>query len=151
MILEYLSKKILSGVRPAELEILQLLLRHNAISIETFQKLYQEKYHKNIKEDQANCALEVLQGKFVSNEKEYQKYENMDMISCDQKSQITRVSKYGALLRNAEFRSQVEDIIKVGLVCYYDKFMNTNEVFMDKQNEEIKDLEVKEIPYDMGG
>ena len=22
---------------------------------------------------------------------------------------------------------------------------------MDKQNEEIKDLEVKEIPYDMGG
>lgn len=45
----------------------------------------------------------------------------------------------------------MEDIIKVGLVRYYDKFMNTNEVFMDKQNEEIKDLEVKEIPYDMGG
>lgn len=101
--------------------------------------------------DQVNCALEVLQGKFVSNEKEYQKYETIDMISCDQTSRITRVSKYGALLRNAEFRSQVEDIIKVGLVRYYDKFMNTNEVFMDKQNEEIKDLEVKEIPYDMGG
>ena len=61
------------------------------------------------------------------------------------------MSKYGALLRNAAFRSQVEDIIKVGLVRYYDKSMNTNEVFMDKQNEEIKDLEVKEIPYDMGG
>ena len=128
LIVEYLSKTILSGVRPEELEILQLLLRQNAISIETFQKLYQEKYHKNIMEDQVNCALEVLQGKFVSNEKEYQKYENMDMISCDQTSRITRVSKYGELLRNVEFRSQVEDIIKVGLARYHDKFMNTNEV-----------------------
>ena len=69
LILEYLSKTILSGVRPEELEILQLLLRQNTISIETFQKLYQEKYRKNIMEDQVNCALEVLQGKFVSNEK----------------------------------------------------------------------------------
>ena len=128
LILEYLSKTILSGVRPEELEILQLLLRQNAISIETFRKLYQEKYRKNIMEDQVNCALEVLQGKFVSNEKEYQKYETIDMISCDQTSRITRVSKYGELLRNVEFRSQVEDIIKVGLARYHDKFMNTNEV-----------------------
>lgn len=128
LILEYLSKTILSGVRPEELEILQLLLRQNAISIEAFQKLYQEKYRKNIMEDQVNCALEVLQGKFVSNEKEYQKYETIDMISCDQTSRITRVSKYGELLRNVEFRSQVEDIIKVGLARYHDKFMNTNEV-----------------------
>ena len=128
LILEYLSKTILSGVRPEELEILQLLLRQNAISIEAFQKLYQEKYRKNIMEDQVNCALEVLQGKFVSNEKEYQKYETIDMISCDQTSRITRVSKYGELLRNVEFRSQVEDIIKVGLARYQDKFMNTNEV-----------------------
>ena len=128
LILEYLSKTILSGVRPEELEILQLLLRQNAISIETFQKLYQEKYRKNIMEDQVNCALEVLQGKFVSNEKEYQKYETIDMISCDQTSRITRVSKYGELLRNVEFRSQVEDIIKVGLARYHDKFMNINEV-----------------------
>ena len=128
LILEYLSTTILSGVRPEELEILQLLLRQNAISIETFQKLYQEKYRKNIMEDQVNCALEVLQGKFVSNEKEYQKYETIDMISCDQTSRITRVSKYGELLRNVEFRSQVEDIIKVGLARYHDKFMNTNEV-----------------------
>ena len=128
LILEYLSKTILRGVRPEELEILQLLLRQNTISIETFQKLYQEKYRKNIMEDQVNCALEVLQGKFVSNEKEYQKYETIDMISCDQTSRITRVSKYGELLRNAEFRSQVEDIIKVGLARYHDKFMNTNEV-----------------------
>mgnify|MGYP001199674704 FL=1 len=128
LILEYLSKTILSGVRPEELEILQLLLRQNTISIETFQKLYQEKYRKNIMEDQVNCALEVLQGKFVSNEKKYQKYETIDMISCDQTSRITRVSKYGELLRNVEFRSQVEDIIKVGLARYHDKFMNTNEV-----------------------
>lgn len=116
LILEYLSKTILSGVRPEEFEILQLLLRQNAISIEAFQKLYQEKYRKNIMEDQVNCALEVLQGKFVSNEKEYQKYETIDMISCDQTSRITRVSKYGELLRNVEFRSQVEDIIKVGFL-----------------------------------
>ena len=47
------------------------------------------------KMDQVNCALEVLQGKFVSNEKEYQKYETIDMISCDQTSRITRVEYSG--------------------------------------------------------
>ena len=38
MIIEYLSKTILSGVRPEELEILRLLLEQKSISINDFKQ-----------------------------------------------------------------------------------------------------------------
>lgn len=127
LIIEYLSKTILSGVRPEELEILRLLSRQNAISVEDFQKLYQDKYHRNIWEDQIDYAVDVLQGKFVSNDGEYQKYKNIEMISSDQSNRITRMLRYGQQLSDNEFKEQIEDIIQVGLTRYHDKFMNTNE------------------------
>lgn len=127
LIIEYLSKTILSGVRPEELEILRLLSQQNAISVEDFQKLYQDKYHRNIWEDQIDYAVDVLQGKFVSNDGEYQKYKNIEMISSDQSNRITRMLRYGQQLEDNEFKEQIEDIIQVGLTRYHDKFMNTNE------------------------
>ena len=128
LIIEYLSKTILSGVRPEELEILRLLLQQKVISVEDFQKFYQNKYHRNILEDQIDYAADVLQGKFVSNDGEYQRYKNIEVISSDQSNRIIRMIRYGQQLRNTEFKEQIEDIIQVGLSRYHDKFMNTNEV-----------------------
>ena len=127
LIIEYLSKTILSGVRSEELEILRLLLQQTEISIEDFQKLYLNKYHKNILKNQVDYAVDVLQGKFVSNDGEYQKYKNMEMISNAQNNRITRMLKYGERLKDNEFKRQIEDIIQVGLTRYQDKFMNTDE------------------------
>lgn len=127
LIIEYLSKTILSGVRPEELEILRLLSRQNVISVEDFQKLYQDKYHRNILEDQIDYAVDVLQGKFVSNDGEYQKYKNIEVISSDQSNRITRMLRYGQQLKDNEFKEHIEDIIQVGLTRYHDKFMNINE------------------------
>ena len=127
LIIEYLSKTILSGVRPEELEILRLLSRQKCISVEDFQKLYQDKYHRNILKDQINYAIDVLQGKFVSNDGEYQKYKNIEMISSDQSNKITRMLQYGHQLKDNEFKEEIQDIIQVGLTRYHDKFMNTND------------------------
>ena len=80
MIIEYLSKTILSGVRPEELEILRLLLEQKSISINDFKRFVNEKYDRNITNNQVDYAIDVLQGKFVSNDNEYQKYKNIEVI-----------------------------------------------------------------------
>ena len=128
MIIEYLSKTILSGVRPEELEILRLLLEQKSISINDFKRFVNEKYDRNITNNQVDYAIDVLQGKFVSNDNEYQKYKNIEVISNDHNNFITRMLCYEERLRHDEFRQMVEDIIQVGLTRYEDKFMKTDEI-----------------------
>lgn len=125
---EYLSKTILSGVRPEELEILRLLLEQKSISINDFKRFVNEKYDRNITNNQVDYAIDVLQGKFVSNDNEYQKYKNIEVISNDHNNFITRMLCYEERLRHDEFRQMVEDIIRVGLTRYEDKFMKTDEI-----------------------
>lgn len=67
-------------------------------------------------------------GKFVSNDNEYQKYKNIEVISNDHNNFITRMLCYEERLRHDEFRQMVEDIIRVGLTRYEDKFMKTDEI-----------------------
>ena len=128
MIIEYLSKTILSGVRPEELEILRLLLEQKSISVNDFKRFVNEKYDRNITNNQVDYAIDVLQGKFVSNDNEYQKYKNIEVISNDHNNFITRMLCYEERLRHDEFRQMVEDIIRVGLTRYEDKFMKTDEI-----------------------
>lgn len=127
LVLEYLSKTILSGVRPDELEILDLLMDNDSISVNDFQNLYSEKYDRDIENTQVDYALDVLEGKFVSKEEEYQKFKNIEVISADRDGMIKRLSYYEERLRHKEFKLQVEDIIQVGLTRYKDKYLQTNE------------------------
>lgn len=127
LVLEYLSKTILSGVRPDELEILDLLMENDSISVNDFQNLYSEKYDRDIESTQVDYALDVLEGKFVSKDEEYQKFKNIEVISADRGGMIKRMSYYEERLRHNEFKLQVEDIVRVGLTRYKDKYLQTNE------------------------
>lgn len=115
-------------MRPEELEILRLLLEQKSISINDFKRFVNEKYDRNITNNQVDYAIDVLQGKFVSNDNEYQKYKNIEVISNDHNNFITRMLCYEERLRHDEFRQMVEDIIQVGLTRYEDKFMKTDEI-----------------------
>lgn len=64
--LEYLSKTILSGIRPYELEILRYLLNSREINFEQFSSAFNKKYGYDVDADSFNNAIGVLQGKFVS-------------------------------------------------------------------------------------
>lgn len=123
LVIEYLSKTILSGVRPDELEILNVLLNQEYVSVTDFTRLYGEKYHRDFTCDQLHNAIDVLQGNFVSNDGEYQKYRELNVVSNDDDSLIKRVHHYGDRLENNEFKRQVQDIIRVGLSRYKDKYM----------------------------
>lgn len=120
--LEYLSKTVLSGVRPDELEILKHLLTNETIDTEKFLREYQQKYGYAIENSQIGEAVQVLQGHFVSKDEEYQKFREIDILCYDENRTIQRMKSYGDRLSHGEFYRQVNDIISVGIARYEDKF-----------------------------
>ena len=120
--LEYLSKTVLSGVRPDELAILNQLLYRDHIGTADFIKEYQKTYGIEISTLQVNEAIQVLQGHFVSKEAEYQKFCQIDILENDQSGMIRRLQSYTERLAHIQFYTQVEDIIKVGIARYKDKY-----------------------------
>ena len=120
--LEYLSKTVLSGVRPDELEILKHLLTNDTIDTEQFSREYREKYGYAMETSQMEEAVKVLQGHFVSKDEEYQKFREIDILSYDENRTIRRMKSYADRLSHGEFYRQVKDIISVGIARYEDKF-----------------------------
>lgn len=127
IILEYLSKTILSGVRPYELEILRREIRTGNLNIGEFCKDFEEKYQFSIDEKSFYNAIDVLQGRFVGKDDEYKKYSDMDLIVLADGDNSLKKSaclsyEFRKRLRHSEFSKQVDDIISVGLKRYSDKY-----------------------------
>lgn len=121
--LEYLSKTVLSGVRPDELVILRQLLHRDHIEVEDFIKEYKNTYGIEISTSRVKKAIQVLQGHFVSKEAEYQKYCQIDILENDPAGMIKRLQSYTERLTHIPFYTQVEDIIKVGIARYKEKYL----------------------------
>lgn len=121
--LEYLSKTILSGARPYELEILKSIVTHECISIESLRENFRQTYGYDFKVEYVENAVEVLQGHFVSKDEEYQKFCHIDVIDYDVERNLNRMSSFAKRLAHREFYEQIEDIISVGLKRYADKYM----------------------------
>ena len=115
--LEYLSKTILSGIRPYELEILKELLQKDEISFQEIQENLEKEYIYRIDQKSLTNAVQVLQGHFVSKDEEYQKFCRIDILKEDQ-GWIQRTRSYAALLLHREFYRQMEDLITVGIRRY---------------------------------
>ena len=121
--LEYLSKTVLSGVRPDELVILSQLLHRDHIEVADFVREYQNTYGIEISTSRVKEAIQVLQGHFVSKEAEYQKYCQIDILENDPAGMIKRLQSYTERLTHIPFYTQVEDIIKVGIARYKEKYL----------------------------
>lgn len=126
LILEYLSKTVLSGVRPQELELLKLMLHHDEISIEKFQEDVSTKFGYLLNMDGIQSTLNVLGGHFVSNDAEYQKYIQMDILKPSENRSIQRAEGFAKKLNEKEFHKELKDIISVGLQRYKDKYIQNN-------------------------
>lgn len=123
LILEYLSKTILSGVRPYELEILRAMIENESVSVKNLQERFSKKYGYKLETFYIENAVDVLQGHFVSKGEEYQKYSRIDLLHCDEEKEIGRAAGFVNRLANHEFHKQIDDIISVGLSRYKDKYM----------------------------
>lgn len=121
--LEYLSKTILSGARPYELEILKSIVKHESISVENLQEDFREKYGFDFEAQYVENAIDVLQGHFVSKEEEYQKFCHIDVLDYNEKRNLSRMTSFAERLKHKEFYEQIDDIVSVGLKRYADKYM----------------------------
>ena len=122
VILEYLSKTILSGVRPHELEILNKCLYTEEINIDKVITEFKTKYGYDIGAESLENAIGVLQGSFTRDEKEDKKYKQLETVSSDKTGRLCRLSAFSECLGHLEFNKQVNDIVEVGLRRYMDKF-----------------------------
>lgn len=123
IILEYLSKTILSGMRPYELEILKRLVKQEVVQIDEMMNELRERYQMLDMKSYTN-AIDVLRGCFISNEKEYEKYSHIDILNDNNNQILSRTLSFTEHLKNNEFRRQVEDIIEVGLKRYDYRYQN---------------------------
>ena len=77
LILEYLSKTVISGVRPSELFLLKELYSKDFIPVKMLKEDLKKQYDYVISEQEITDCANVLQGCFVSKQEEYQKYNHM--------------------------------------------------------------------------
>ena len=122
LILEYLSKTILSGIRPNELQILRMLIRKPDISVDEVQSEFSKEYGFRISNEEIQNAVSVLEGHFVSKKEEYEKYSQIDILQFDNDRVLRRMQEFTERLTHLEFHRQVEDIIRVGLSRYQERY-----------------------------
>lgn len=122
LILDYLSKTILSGVRPSELFLLQKLLTKKTFSVNEVQKELKRLLDYNITDLEMRESVKNLQGCFTSKDEEYQKYKTIEIMDYDEKQGVRCFASYANCLLDNEFNTQVKDIINVGLARYRDKY-----------------------------
>lgn len=121
LILEYLSKTVLSGARPYELEILKKFMKQQVISVDEMIHTFEQKGYL-VDLDSLENAVSVLQGHFVSKKDEYLKYSQINILDNHEEKMFYRMHGYAESLKNKEFYHQVEDIIEVGLRRYHEKY-----------------------------
>ena len=122
LILEYLSKTVLSGVRPYELLILRKLLNHDVVNVDNVSNEANNRYGVTVDMESIKNAIDVLKGHFVSKEEEYKKYSQIDIVDVTKSNSLQRCVEFSKLLLNTEFTRQVNDIIEVGLRRYKEKY-----------------------------
>ncbi|MGN0390618.1 MAG: DUF3427 domain-containing protein [Wujia sp.] len=122
LVLEYLSKTVLNGARPNELVILKHILKNEEVYAEKIKQELLVKYDCMTGEDTFENVISVLQGNFVSNEGEQQKYNKVNIVSYDERKMLRRMKAFSDCLKHDEFYRQIDDIIEVGLRRFEDKY-----------------------------
>ena len=105
-----------------------MLIQHYAleVSIEKLQGEVSAEFGYFLNMDGIQSTLNVLEGHFVSNETEYQKYAQIDILKASENRSIQRVEGFAQKLNEKEFHKELKDIISVGLQRYKDKYIQNN-------------------------
>ena len=126
MTVEYLSRTVMSGVRPCELELLREITEKGAVDSSELQDTLKREFDFDITPSLVAGYADVLEGSFVSREDDLRKYSGIDILRYDENGVIWRMESFAQRLENREFSKLVKDIISVGLSRYNDRYRDTN-------------------------
>ena len=126
MTIEYLSRTVMSGVRPCELELLREITEKRAVDSSELQDTLKREFDFDTTPSLVAGYADVLEGSFVSREDDLRKYSGIDILRYDENGVIWRMESFAQRLENREFSKLVKDIISVGLSRYNDRYRDTN-------------------------
>lgn len=126
MTIEYLSRTVMSGVRPCELELLREITEKRAVDSSELQDTLKREFDFDTTTSLVAGYADVLEGRFVSREDDLRKYSGIDILRYDENGRIWRMESFAQRLENREFSKLVKDIISVGLSRYNDRYRGTN-------------------------
>ena len=126
MTIEYLSRTVMSGVRPCELELLREITEKRAVDSSELQDTLKREFDFDTTPSLVAGYADVLEGSFVSREDDLRKYSGIDILRYDENGRIWRMESFAQRLENREFSKLVKDIISVGLSRYNDRYRETN-------------------------
>ena len=128
LIIEYLSGTILSGVRPHELLILEMLMRLGELNLDELALIIKETEGYVLEKDDLESAISTLQGKFVSNNKEEKKFSEMDILLNKGKGNYVIGSSFKEKLKKRIFYQEISDLVKVGISRYKENYHTENKL-----------------------
>jgi len=160
-IIEFVSKKLASGKRIQELQLLRRILtyRHGVSRLSLFAGLSQDlaEYGKTIDKNQKENIVNVLTNAFPAGSGK-KTYENCVFIEKDE-SDYRPTKSFAAMLENDDFYNILNELIDFGISRYRrdykDSYRDTDFVLYQKYTYEdvcrLLNWEQNEVPLNIGG
>lgn len=156
-VVEFISKKLASGKRIHELELLNRMLTYQHGLIGMLRKSLQEKYHISMSEDCSENVVNIMTNEFPSGagKKTYSQCVFLDSEEGDY-----RVStSFRTMLDNPEFYQIVKELVAFGISRYKqnysEHYQDTDLVLYQKYTYEdacrLLNWENNEVPLNIGG
>ena len=124
MVIEYMSKKLVSYKRVHELAILKLLISQNYRVVQTFRYLLKEQYGVIVPPLIEESAFRNLTNEFPK-EEERKRYSACVLIERDEDGGYRLTPKFQRMLDNSEFKDMVTLLLMFGEERYQENYSHT--------------------------
>ena len=157
-IIEFISKKLASGKRIHELELLSRSLIYQNMLLSRLQSDLKEKYKKGFPQQVARSVINVLTNEFPSGSGK-KTYEKCVFIQKDKNGDYSTTDSYRNMISHKEFYDIVHELIEFGKYRYQrdysDTYRDTELVLYRKYTYEdacrLLNWEHNEVPLNIGG
>ena len=156
-VIEFVSKKMASGKRIHELEMLKRLLKYQHGIVDLLKKSLREKYNCSMDDNCVENVVNIMTNEFPTSaaKKRY-----AQCVFLEKEGSDYGVSKlFGEMLKNKDFYNILEELIDFGISRYEEKFsmryQDTDLVLYQKYTYEdacrLLNWERNEVPLNIGG
>lgn len=158
-VIEFISKKLASGKRVHELELLNRMLIHHHGLMKILRKSLDSEYGIQLQEKSARSIINVMTNEFLSGSGK-KTYADCIFLQEDvQKGDYCISASFERMLENPEFYKILKELIEFGIGRYQKnysaRYLDTNLVLYQKYTYEdvcrLLDWENNEVPLNIGG